>query len=188
MRRTHVAVPGAGRWIVALGAVSALGVASAPAHDHARAAVAAPRLALRVPIHGTASRAPKLGGVVFGGLTPQRFPVIVRVSRDLRQVVQTAAGIQLHCATSGGTVDVPDGYQRLRLSRSGRFGASFGPQPVDTGDPAITATVQGSVAGKVNAKHTSASGQWRLTITTTTVATGATDACDSGVVTWKAKQ
>jgi hypothetical protein len=187
MRSIHFAVPGAGRWIVALGAVGVLGVASAPAHDHAREQVAGTRLALHVPVHGTASRV-KLGGVVFGGITPQRFPVIVRVSRDLRQVVQAAAGMQMHCATSGSTIDTPDGYQRLRLSRSGRFGASFGPQPIQTGDPATTATIQGSIAGKINAKHTSASGQWRLTIVTTTVATGGTDTCDSAVVTWRAKQ
>ena len=40
--------------------------------------------------------------VVFGGLTPQQWPVVVEISRDRRKVVRTAIGLPVTC-TSGGS-------------------------------------------------------------------------------------
>jgi hypothetical protein len=126
-------------------------------------------------------------GVVFGGFTPQDWPVAIEVSKDRRRVVRAAIGLTLACAPSGLTARIPDAYRNLPLSKSGRFSSSFGPNPFPNPD-GTTTEFQGSVTGRMNAKRTSMSGTWQLTAVDRDAAGTITDTCDSGKVAWTAKQ
>jgi hypothetical protein len=136
------------------------------------------------------ARAPGQGavaaGVVYGGLTSQRHPIVLEVSRNGREVVRAAIAIRLQC-TSGGGATVPDGYTRLTLTAGGRFRASFGPN-VTRNDDGTTTDWEGSVRGAFNASRTRASGTWQLQATDRDAAGAVTDTCNSGSIAWRAKQ
>jgi hypothetical protein len=125
-------------------------------------------------------------GVVYGGLTPQSWPVVVEVSKDKRKVVTASIGLLLTC-TSGLSFGFPDGYRNVPLSKKGRFTASFGPTKLDHPDGTST-DLQGSVTGAMNSKRTTMSGTWQVIGVDHDAAGVVTDTCDSGKVAWKAKQ
>jgi hypothetical protein len=123
-------------------------------------------------------------GVVFGGVTAQKWPVIVEVSKDRREVVQAAIGFTLTCNV-GGTVANYDRYRKLVISRAGKFSSSFGPDT--TTNPDGTKTVfSGTIAGQV--KGSRAKGTWQLSSIDQDAAGNTTKTCDSGKVSWSAKQ
>ena len=123
--------------------------------------------------------------VVFGGLTPQQWPVVVEISRDRRKVVRAAIGLPVTC-TSGGSGYYSDQYRGMPL-RKGRFQASFDGSRVDHNDGTYD-IFQGSVKGSTNASRTAMSGTWRLMLVAYSAVGAEIDRCDSGVVRWKAKQ
>ena len=123
--------------------------------------------------------------VVFGGLTPQQWPVVVEVSRDRRKVVRAAIGLPVTC-TSGGSGYYSDQYRGMPL-RKGRFQSSFDGSRVDHNDGTYD-VFQGSVKGTTNASRTAMSGTWRLMLVAYSALGAETDRCDSGIVRWKAKQ
>jgi hypothetical protein len=123
--------------------------------------------------------------VVFGGLTPQQWPVVVEISRDRRKVVRAAIGLSVTC-TSGGSGYYSDRYRGMPL-RKGRFQASFDGSRVDHNDGTYD-IFQGSVKGSTNASRTAMSGTWRLMLVAYDAQGAEIDRCDSGVVRWKAKQ
>jgi hypothetical protein len=125
-------------------------------------------------------------GVVYGGFTPQDFPVIVEVSKDGRRVVRASAALLLTC-TSGATFPFPDSYRNLPLSRKGGFSQSFTSSPFAHAD-GTSSQLQGSVTGAMNGKRTTMSGTWQVTWVDHDAAGVVTDTCDSGAVAWKAKQ
>jgi hypothetical protein len=125
-------------------------------------------------------------GVVYGGVTPQNWPVVIEVSKDKRKVVRASIGLLLTC-TSGVSFGFPDAYRRVPLSKKGRFNASFGPMPIAHADGTST-DLQGSVTGATNANRTTMSGTWQVTGVDHDAAGAVTDTCDSGKVAWKAKQ
>jgi hypothetical protein len=126
-------------------------------------------------------------GVIYGGVTPQDWPVVVEISKDKRRVVRAVIGLTLTCTPSGLIVRIADGYQNLPLSKNGRFSDSFGPNQISNPD-GTTTDVQGSVTGTTNAKRTKMSGTWQLTAVDHDAAGVVTDTCDSGKVAWTAKQ
>jgi hypothetical protein len=134
--------------------------------------------------NGAAQRAP--AGVSYGGITPQSWPVVIEVSKNRKRVLVASIGLSLPC-TSGGLLNLPDGYGNVRLTKKGRFGASFGPTSVRN-DDGTTTDVEGSMSGKFNARRTKVSGRWRLKLTDHDVSGAVTDTCDSGIVRWSAKQ
>ena len=123
--------------------------------------------------------------VVFGGLTPQGWPVVVEVSRDRRKVVRTAIGLPVRC-DSGGSGYYSDQYRGLQL-RKGRFHASFSGDRLNHDDGTYD-VFQGSVKGSTNASRTAMSGTWQLKLVAYDASGAETDRCDSGVVKWRAKQ
>jgi hypothetical protein len=194
--RSLRAISKAGRWIVVAGVVAGVGVASASARDQARhpSATAARALhPLASHAHGltaSAARAKpiRLPGVVFGGATSQTFPVVIQVTRNLKQVTLALIGWGADC-TSGGAIAYSDNYKSLKITKKGAFGASFGPQPAPGAPTGQTETDQGSIAGQFNKAHTKVSGTWRFTAIFKNASTGAViDTCDTGVIRWSAKQ
>src|SRR3954470_10208055 len=72
---------------------------------------------------GPTARTAAAAGVVYGGLTQatDRFPVVIEVSKNRKQVVRASAGIRLQCS-SGGSFTVPDSFDKLKVSKTGKFG------------------------------------------------------------------
>jgi hypothetical protein len=64
-------------------------------------------------------------GLGLGGITTQSWPVVVALNKARTRVDQLLVGLDMTC-TSGDTFGTSDGYQALKLSKSGRFGTTFG--------------------------------------------------------------
>ena len=127
-----------------------------------------------------------VGGTVFGGSTAQGFPVVIETSKNGRKVTNAMLAIRLSC-TSGARVTVPDGYRQLSVSKSRKFSASFGPT-TNRNDDGTTTDFEGTISGTFNKSRTSVSGAWSFKGTDHDAAGAVTDTCDSGSVSWKAKQ
>jgi len=125
-------------------------------------------------------------GVVWGGVTSQGWPVVVELRKKRREIVRAAIGLHLQC-TSGSIANVPDTYRDVRVSKKGKFSASFGPETVRR-DDGTTFDVEGSVSGALNSTRTKLSGKWQIKLTDHDAAGVVTDTCDSGAVSWTAKQ
>ena len=151
-------------------------------------ALAAAALLTAVPSEADSARVGRAAtpGVMYGGFTPQDWPVVVEVSKDRRKVANASIGLLLTC-TSGASFGYPDKYRNLPLSKKGRFSESFGPSRINNPDGTWT-DLQGSVTGAMNSKRTTMSGTWQVTGVEHDAAGVVTDTCDSGKVAWKAKQ
>jgi hypothetical protein len=126
------------------------------------------------------------GAVVYGGVTPDGFGLMVEVNKSQRKIVRMATGLRMPC-TSGDLYITPDNWTDVRVSRRGKFGASYGPA-VQRNDDGTTTDVEGTVSGKFNSSRTSVSGTWSLKLTHRDTAGTVLDTCDSGIVRWKARQ
>ena len=140
------------------------------------AAAAAASLLAAAPAH--AAR-PHPGGT-YGGMTPQDWPAIFTVAANGRSIVSAHIGLDRPC-TSGNTRSTSDGYSKLKVSRSGAFSTSFGPQPQQNAD-GTTDEFSGSLTGRLDARHGRITGTWELMSVTKDTAGNVTDTCDSGPV------
>jgi hypothetical protein len=150
--------------------------------------------ALAVPLAASAShhsdgpyaRSAATAGVTYGGLTSQGWPVVIQLNKSQRRVVRAVIGLHLRC-TSGYEFDLPDGFVNLAVNAKRKFRAGFGPvtQRYDDG---TTYDVEGSISGALNRARSKMSGKWRLKVTDHNSAGAVTDTCDSGSVSWTAKQ
>lgn len=123
-------------------------------------------------------------GNTFGGLTGQGNPVIVDINSTRRKVGRAVAAIDLECTS--GLVSITDRYFDLSVTRLGKFRRSFG--PVTERNPDGTTTdYEGRIAGQLNDAKTRITGTWRLVAVDHDAAGAVTDTCDSGVVSWKAR-
>jgi hypothetical protein len=120
----------------------------------------------------------------LGGVTGDGWPVTVEINKSGKQVVRASIGLTLNC-TSGGIIPLPDFYKKLKISKKGKFGASFGPETATNPDGTKN-VFEGSMSGKANKARTKASGKWQLKITDLSAANVVTDTCDSGSVSWRA--
>ena len=158
------------------------------------AAVAAIVTAVGVPLTASASsssrslsaRSASATGVMFGGVTPQGWPVLIELNKNRRRVVQAVVGITLPCR-SGEFWFYQDPYDDLALNRKRRFSASFGPDTTRN-DDGTTSDLEGSMSGRLNRARSKVSGTWRLKLTLYDNAGAVTETCDSGTVRWSAKQ
>lgn len=132
------------------------------------------------------ARSAAVAGAVYGGITPQDFPVVVELNKKRSQVVRAAIVVRVTC-TSGARVNVPDSYLKVPVSSRGKFSTSFGPT-TNRNDDGTTTDFEGSVSGALNAARTKISGKWQLKVTDHDASGAVTDTCDSGSVTWKTKQ
>lgn len=124
-------------------------------------------------------------GTTFGGTTGQSFPVIVQLSKSGNEVTRSVIALRLTC-TSGGVLTVPDGYLKLPISKTGKFGAAFGPT-TSTSTDGTKFDVQGKMSGALNKARTSITGMWQLTITNHDATGAVTDTC-TATVHWTARQ
>jgi hypothetical protein len=158
-------------------AITALAVTAGPAHG-------AP--APRHPTAQAAASAKAPRGVVFGGITPQSWPVVVALNKARNRVDHVAIGLDMTC-TSGDSFGTNDGFQKLKLSKRGRFTTTYGPQRIDAGG--VPADVESKVVGRMSSDRGSIRGVWSLKITIyEPTGTTALDTCDSGLVRWTATQ
>jgi hypothetical protein len=198
--RSLQAVLKAGRWIAVVGVVGAVGVATASAGSPSsrRPSVAAVTKAWQhqrvEALAAKAKKKPKLGGTSFGGLTPQGWPVVIQVSRNLKHMTRAIIGLDENCTPSMDLFGTSDFYGGRRdlfipMNRSHKFSAAFGPVSNPQPPAGTTETAQGSISGKLNRTLTKASGTWQLVFVTKNATTGAVvDTCDSGLVHWTATQ
>jgi hypothetical protein len=126
------------------------------------------------------------GGTVYGGVTAQGFPVVIETSKNGRKVAEATIAITLDC-TSGAIATLPDDYEAIKVSKKRKFSVSFGPVTTRN-DDGTTTDYQGSLSGKFNKSRTNASGTWSFKVVEHAASGATTDTCDSGSVSWKAKQ
>ena len=133
------------------------------------------------------AKTPAPPGVVFGGRTAQAWPIAIEVSHDGHQVVRGDVALSVKCTTAATSV-YHDSYAHIPLSATGSFSSSFGPETFDFA-PGQKGDLTGKIKGKLNARRTSGTGTWSLTVVVHDATTGAVvDNCQSGNVTWKIKQ
>jgi hypothetical protein len=111
---------------------------------------------------------------------------MIEVNRTRRRVVQAVIGLRLTC-TSGLLPSLPDRWINLPVNRQRKFSARFGPENRRNPD-GTSFDSQGNISGTFNRARTKVSGKWRLTITDYDAAGAVIDTCDSGTLSWSAKQ
>lgn len=155
----------------------------------AGAVAAAPATGATTPRHlsGVAAASAKApAGSVLGGLTPQSWPIVIALNRARDRVEQVVIGLDMTC-TSGDVFSTNDGFQNLRLSRKGRFSAKVGPERIDAGG--VPADVDSKVIGRYTNGRAGMRGIWSLKVTIfDATGTTVTDTCESGLVSWTARQ
>jgi secreted PhoX family phosphatase len=141
----------------------------------------------------TSSKTAVAQGFVYGGVTASEFPVVIELSKSRKKVVRASIGLDLKCQTPGGDLMLPDSFKNIPIA-GGKFSSTYGPQdvPGDALTPISKLVVTGSITGKVNKAKTTVKGTWRQKVVAIAASdpTGATilDTCDSGVVSYSAKQ
>lgn len=154
-------------------------VGLAAAHvDKARAAVSASAHLGQAKL---ATAGDLAAGRVLGGLTAQQLPMIATLSSNGRKM-DTEVVFGMHC-TSGDLFTTPDGWIRIRVPSSGVVHASGAIAPVPASSAKNDAITGGldTLNGKLNPKRGIFSGSWELQLNYVS-ATGQSDACDSGRV------
>lgn len=120
--------------------------------------------------------------VTYGGRTAAKWPVMVQLSRDARQVSYAVAAWSADC---GGTpYSNTEEFTEIPVSRSGKFAKSY-----DTGDfQDGTATVHAaaSIDGKLNKQRTKITGKVRVMFSVKDATEGVDLTCDTGLVSYVA--
>jgi hypothetical protein len=112
--------------------------------------------------------------------------VVVTMNATRRQVVRAVAAVDAKC-TSDLALTIPDRFTKLAVTKGGKFRVVYGPYTVRN-DDGTTTDWQGRMTGALNDAKTKIVGTWRL-IASDHDATGAvTDTCDTGLLTWSARQ
>jgi hypothetical protein len=122
---------------------------------------------------------------VYGGHAKDDFPVVIEVSKNRHQIVRASIAIRLQCSACG-FFTVTDSYIKLPVNKKGKFGVVYGPETVRN-DDGTTTDFEGSISGAFNAARTKVLGTWQTKMTSHDGTGAVTDTCDSGVVSWNAK-
>ena len=126
-----------------------------------------------------ATRAP---GVVYGGVTSQDEPMVVRLNAQRKRVNDVITTWVAPCTPSQGFFRVPDHFVNFAVKSTGRFGNPFSDDfAMDAGGKRH---YDYSIAGRVT--KTGVKGTLQVKISETDVNGAPTDSCDTGGVTWKA--
>ena len=126
------------------------------------------------------------GGHVYGGITPQNWPIVVELDKSRTKVARIVVGLDMTC-TSNENFGTTDGFNDIKINSKNRFKSKFGPQRIDAaGTPA---DIEGAITGRRSRDRTSIKGTWTYKITFYDApGTTVLDTCESGLVRWKAKQ
>jgi hypothetical protein len=137
---------------------------------------------------GTKAAAAKraAGGHVYGGITPQSWPIVIDLDKGGTKITRIVTGLDMTC-TSTENFGTTDGFTDLKVNSKNRFHATYGPQRIDVaGTPA---DIQGAITGRRSNDRSSMKGTWTYKVTFYDAAgTTVTDTCESGLVSWKAEQ
>ena len=125
-------------------------------------------------------------GNTYGGVTSQGMPVVVTMNATRRQVVREIAAIGAKC-TGGGGFTSPDRFTMLPVTRGGKFHVAYGPF-TQRNDDGTTTDYPGRMTGALNDSKTKIVGTWRLIATDHDLTGAVSDTCDSGLLTWSARQ
>ncbi|MDA0160233.1 hypothetical protein OM076_08160 [Solirubrobacter ginsenosidimutans] len=124
-----------------------------------------------------AARAP---GTVYGGVTSQGEPMVLRLDSARRSVSDVITTWDASCGDAG-FLRSPDHFVRFPIKSTGRFGNAFTAD--DAMDAGAKRHVDYDIKGRVST--TAAKGTLQVKVTDTD-ATGVATTCDSAGVTWKA--
>ena len=116
--------------------------------------------------------------VTFGGRTSAKWPVMLQISRDGRQVAYAVATWSARC-TDGQYRDFEE-FEHVPVSARGRFSTSY-----DTGeyqDGTATVRYAASLTGKINKRRTRITGKVRVMLSDKDPANGIDSTCDTGTV------
>jgi hypothetical protein len=126
----------------------------------------------------TALRRP---GIVYGGLTSQDEPIVLRLNAARKRVNDVILAWHAPCTPSDGFLRLPEHFGNFPIT-GGRFGTPFEAEtPIDGGGKSLW---QYRISGRVT--QAKASGALQAKVSDTDAAGAATDSCDSGGLTWKA--
>ena len=133
-----------------------------------------------------AATKPASTGHVYGGVTPQNWPVVIDVDKTATKVTRIVIGLDMTC-TSNDNFGTTDGFTDVKINSKSRFKASFGPQRIDAAG--VPADIQGAITGRRSKDRKTMKGTWNYKVTFYDAAgTTVVDTCDSGLVSWKAEQ
>lgn len=144
---------------------------------------------------GAASKSKVTQGVVYGAVTSQDYPVVIKLSKTGRKVVRATIGIDLQCQIPPN-ITLPDDVKNIPVSAAGKFIAEQPPERITTPpDPTtgvvITLEVSAKLTGQVNKARTRIKGTWQRKVVIFNPAdpTGVAvlDTCDSGVLKFTAE-
>jgi hypothetical protein len=155
-------------------------------HVGAQAAAAKDTAPKKAAEHKATEPKGAAGGTFYGGVTPQNWPIIVELDKDAGKVKRIVTGLDMTC-TSKENFGTTDGFTDVKLNSKNRFKATYGPQRIDAaGTPA---DIEGSITGRLTKDRSAMKGTWTYKVTFYDAAgTTVTDTCESGLVSWKAKQ
>jgi hypothetical protein len=118
--------------------------------------------------------------VVFGGVTSQRWPVVLVLSNDDKRLLTAVIGSDMSC-TSGAVISVSYGVLvNRRFTSSGTVSSGGAVAPSTSSSGSLTGGSQ-SITARINRKRRTLSGTWHLHLDFASPS-GQTDHCDSGVV------
>ena len=150
------------------------------------AAVVIPPAASASPhSHGASARSAAATGLVYGGVTPQGWPVVIELKKNQRRVVRSVFGFDLRC-TSGDFFAQWSRFDDLAVNKQRQFRGSYGPYTVRY-DDGTTSDWEGSMSGRLNRAHSKMSGTAQMKVTFYDNAGAVTDTCSKSV-SWTAKQ
>jgi hypothetical protein len=116
--------------------------------------------------------------VTYGGKTSAKWPVMLQLSRDGRQVAYAVAAWSAQC--SSGSLSNHEEFEHLPVSAAGKFSSSY-----DTGDyqkGSATLHFAASLTGKINKRRSSITGTVRVMSSVKDPANGVDETCDTGTV------
>jgi hypothetical protein len=116
--------------------------------------------------------------VTFGGRTSAKWPVMLQLSRDGRQVVYAVAAWSAQC--SDGPLASTEEFTQIPVSARRKFTRSY-----DTGnfqDGTATVRYAASLTGTINKRRSRITGTVRVMLTDKDPTNGVDETCDTGKV------
>jgi hypothetical protein len=118
-------------------------------------------------------------GLMFGGLTSQRWPAIFEVSPNGRALMFAGAALWMKC-TSGDQFALDTAFARVPIRANGKFHATYS-RPLTPQSDGSKLAVSQTLHGTLDHRHRTLSGIWQFDATVVSPS-GQTDRCDSGAV------
>jgi hypothetical protein len=141
-------------------------------------AVAAVLVAAAIAPAAQARPATDRPGVTYGGMTSAKWPLMVQVSRDRRQVSYAVAAWAATC--TDGPYSTTEEFKQIPISARGKFAKSY-----DTGDfqdGSATVRYAASIDGKLNRQRSKIAGTVRVMFSVKDAEKGLDYTCDTGTV------